>query len=204
MTHNSDTTHATYDSGAPAPRNEPPRLPRHRPAPRSREPRFLARMLPGTDEPPAPDAVGAAFALWLTAVAAGVFATVLAAVAAASGDGPGAASGRLAGTGADGLPLRMAVLAAAVLVAVRMRRGVGWARPALACGLGAPGVISVLAGPARHLAELHAPADAFRDAGAVGVLLGASSALHLAAVLAATVLMFRPAANAWFRAARGR
>ncbi|MEU5682708.1 hypothetical protein [Streptomyces venezuelae] len=155
-----------------------PSTPRPRPRPRSHEQRLLApalaRMLPGADGPPAPGPVRAAFALWLTAAAAGVFMTA-----------------------ADGLPLlpflplHMAVCSAAVLVAVRMRRGDRWARWVLACVLGATGTLSLTA---------WAGASPGWPPGFADVLAGAGCVLHLASALTATVLMFRPAANAWFRA----
>ncbi|QEU90574.1 hypothetical protein [Streptomyces kanamyceticus] len=170
--------------------------PRPRPLPHTKESRLLPRMLLGPDEPPAPTAVRAAFALWLTAVAAGVFETVLAvAGAVAEGDASG---GGIAG----GLVLRMAVFSAAVLVAVRMRRGANWARLTLAGGLGVLGTLSLVIGPVEWLADGHSPGDVFRDLNVLDVLFGASRVLHLAAVLTAVALMFRPAANAWFRAAR--
>lgn len=168
--------------------------PRPRPLPHAKETRLLPRMLLGQDEPPAPTAVRAAFALWLTAVAAGVFETVLA-VAGAAADG--SADGI-----AFGLALRMAVFSAAVLVAVRMRRGANWARLTLAGGLGVLGTLSLVVGPVQWLADGHTPGAAFRDLNVLDVLFGASRVLHLVAVLTAVVLMFRPAANAWFRAAR--
>ncbi|WPO70115.1 MULTISPECIES: hypothetical protein [unclassified Streptomyces] len=178
----------------------PESRPRHadlpRPRPRSQDPRPLPRMLPGTDEPPAPATVRAAFALWLTAVAAGVFETVLAVIRAMT-DGD-ASTGDLAG----GLALRVAVYSAVVLVAVRMRRGGNGARLALAGVLGVLGTLSLVIEPVRWLADGHALGAAFHDLGAVDVLFGGSRALHVAAVLAAVALMFRPSANAWFRAAR--
>ncbi|MYZ19612.1 hypothetical protein [Streptomyces venezuelae] len=157
--------------------------PRPRPRPHSQEQRLLApalaRMLPGADVPSAPGTVRAAFALWLTAAAAGVFLTA-----------------------AEGLPLlpflplHMAWFAAAVLVAVRMRRGARWARWVLVCGLGATGAPSLTAWAGGGVAGW--PPDV------ADVVAGAGGALHLASALTATVLMFRPAANAWFRAVRHR
>ncbi|AZM56660.1 hypothetical protein DMA15_32160 [Streptomyces sp. WAC 01529] len=153
-------------------------------------------MLTGADGPSAPAPVRAAFALWLTAVAAGVFETVLAVIGAVA-DGE-ASLGGLAG----GLALRVAVYSAAVLVAVRMRRGGNGARLTLAVVLGVFGTLSLVIEPARWLAAGHSLGDALRDLNAVDVLFGASRVLHLAAVLTAVVLMFRPAANAWFKTAR--
>ncbi|QUI34828.1 MULTISPECIES: hypothetical protein [Streptomyces] len=173
--------------------HRPPRQ-RPRPHPRPGEPRLLPRGLPGADgERPAPDVVRGAFALWLTAVAAGVFETVLAMVRALTE--ADASTGGLAA----GLALRVAVYSAAVLVAVRMRRGANWARLALAGVLGVLGTLSLVIEPVRWLADGHTPGEAFRHLDAVDVLFGASRVLHLAAVLAAVTLMFRPAANTWFK-----
>ncbi|WP_371526335.1 hypothetical protein OG302_09315 [Streptomyces sp. NBC_01283] len=145
----------------------------------------------GTSAPPP---VHAAFALWITAVVAGFFETVLM-VGGLISEGDTSA-GELAG----GLLLRMAVFSAAVLVAVQLRRGRNWARLTLAVGLGVLGTLSLVVEPLRWLADGHDLGDAFRDLGVVDVLFGASRVLHLSAVLTATVLMFRPTANAWFRA----
>ncbi|MFE0171032.1 hypothetical protein ACFWZ2_01845 [Streptomyces sp. NPDC059002] len=201
-THTSDTRHSTrqhpgHDPARTAHTAHTARTARiARPRPLPHAPGPLARMLPGTDEPPAPPAVRAAFALWLVAVAAGVFETVLALVRmTADGD---ASAGELGG----GLPLRMAVFSAAVLVAVRMRRGGNGARLALAGAFGVFGTLSLLTGPVRWFADGHGIGAAFQDVGVVDVLFGGSRVLHLAAALAAVVLMFRPAANAWFRSAR--
>ncbi|MEV0126505.1 hypothetical protein AB0I16_34015 [Streptomyces sp. NPDC050703] len=182
----------------PGPGLDAHRPPRERPRPHprsgSRESPLLPRGLPGADgEPPAPDAVRGAFALWLTAVAAGVFETVLAVVRTLTE--ADASTGGLAA----GLALRVAVCSAAVLVAVRMRRGANWARLALACVPGVLGTLSLVDGPVRWPADGHALGEAFRHLDAVDVLSGGSRVLHLAAVLAAVTLMFRPAANAWFR-----
>lgn len=148
--------------------------------------------------PPVPPSVRAAFALWITAVVAGFFETVLMVGGLlAEGD---TSAGELAG----GLLLRMAVFSAAVLVAVQLRRGRNWARLTLAVGLGVFGTLSLVIEPLRWLADGHSPGDALRDLGAVDVLFGASRVLHLSAVLGAMVLMFRPTANAWFRARSAR
>jgi hypothetical protein len=146
--------------------------------------------------PTAPPPVHAAFALWITAVVAGFFETVLA-VGGLIADGD-ASAGEIAG----GLLLRMAVFSVAVLCAVQLRRGRNWARLALALGLGVLGTLSLVIGPVQWLADGHSPGDALQDLDVVDALFGASRVLHLSAVLTAMVLMFRPSANAWFRAAR--
>jgi hypothetical protein len=165
-----------------------------RPLPHSRNSRNSRNFLTRGVEPSAPPPVHAAFALWITAVVAGFFETVLM-VATMLSDGDTSA-GEIAG----GLLLRMAVFSAAVLVAVQLRRGRNWARLALAVGLGVFGTLSLVIEPVRWLADGDSLGDAFHDLGAVDVLFGASRVLHLSAVLTAMVLMFRPTANAWFRA----
>lgn len=190
-THNADVTNASgpdrRSPGAPVSHPALPRVPR--PRPRSPEPGLLARMLPGTDEPPAPAAVRAAFALWLTAAAAGVFAMVLTVVREASGGSDlDASTGGFIGGFTGGLLLRMALFSAVVLVAVRLLRGARWPRWALTGALGAFGA---LAAP-----TLAAWPDRWPT--------GTGVVLHLAAALTATALTFCPSANAWFRAAGHR
>ncbi|MEU7728077.1 hypothetical protein AB0B78_22975 [Streptomyces sp. NPDC040724] len=135
--------------------------------------------------PPAP--VRAAFALWVTAVAAGAFETAL-----MVGRDPAEGFG-------VGLAVRLAVFTAAVLVAVRMRRGAGWARIALAIGLGVLGTASLVVEPLGFLLDGGSLADALARADALEWVFGVSRTVHLAAVLTAVALMFRPAANAFFR-----
>ena len=93
-----------------------------------------------------PNPVHSAFVLWLVAVAAGVFETVLAVTDLVS-------TGAEAGSIIAGVAVRTAVFGAAIFLALRLRHGRNWAR------------------------------------------------MGLAAVLGAMVLMFRPAANTYFREA---
>jgi hypothetical protein len=58
-------------------------------------------------------------------------------------------------------------------------------------------------GPLTWLAERGSPAEAMTAADLGSVLFGASRAVHLGAVIAALILMFHPAANAYIRAAAG-
>ncbi|WP_426361946.1 hypothetical protein [Streptomyces sp. E-08] len=162
---------------------------------RSHSPARARSVEAGASTPPT--VVRGALALWVTAVAAGVFETALALVKMA-GDGSGSA-----GEIAVGLAIRLPVFTAALLIAVQMRRGHHWARMTLALGLGVAGTASMVAQPIRALAQGHSLGTAWREAGAMDLAFGASRTLHAAAVLGAVVLMFLPAANAYFRARRG-
>ncbi|KJY46543.1 hypothetical protein VR46_08505 [Streptomyces sp. NRRL S-444] len=143
-----------------------------------------------------PSAVRTAHALWLTAVAAGASETALA-VGRMTADGTGSA----AGIGV-GLAVRLTVFTAAVLIARRMRTGARWARITLAVGLGVLGTASMVAQPLGHLLDGGSVAAALDGADALDLVFGASRAVHVAAVLTAVFLMFRPASNAWFRSFR--
>ncbi|OEV27080.1 hypothetical protein AN219_23685 [Streptomyces nanshensis] len=154
--------------------------------------------MPGLQVPPAPPpAVRAAFTLWATAVAAGVFETALA-VGGSVGGGVGSTA-EIAG----GLAVRGAVFTAAILVALRMRRGHGWARIALTLGLGVVGMASMVVEPVHALAQGSSTiGEELAQAGAMDLAFGAGRVLHVAAVLSAVVLMFLPAANGYFRRSR--
>ncbi|MEU8438799.1 hypothetical protein AB0F18_39160 [Streptomyces sp. NPDC029216] len=139
-----------------------------------------------------PAVIRGAFALWVTAVAAGVFETVLA-VGRMAADGTGSASEI-----AVGLAIRIPVFAAALLIAVQMRRGRRWARIALTLGLGVVGTASMVAQPIRAWAQGRSLSTALQEAGAMDFAFAASRVLHVAAVLTAVVLMFLPAATPHF------
>ncbi|WP_406512982.1 hypothetical protein OG851_31300 [Streptomyces sp. NBC_00161] len=155
-----------------------------------------AATAPATVTPP--ETVRNAYALWLTAVAAGAFETVLA-VGRMTADGTGSATGI-----AIGLAVRLTVFTAAVLIARRMRAGAGWARTTLALGLGVLGTASMVVQPLGHLLAGGSVSAALGRADALDWLFGASRAVHVAAVLTAVALMFRPAANAYFRLRHSR
>nr|WSW42895.1 hypothetical protein OG296_07055 [Streptomyces sp. NBC_01001] len=150
-----------------------------------------ATTAPATVTPP--QAVRTAHTLWLTAVAAGAFETALA-VGRTAADGTASVSGI-----GIGLAVRLTVFTAAVLIARRMRAGAGWARTTLAVGLGILGTASMVAEPLGHLLDGGSISAALGRADALDWLFGASRTIHVAAVLTAVALMFRPAANGYFR-----
>jgi hypothetical protein len=149
---------------------------------------------------PVPDAVHGAFVLWLAAIAAGVFETVLA-VGRMPGDGT--TSG---GTVAD-MVLRCALLAVLVVVTVlnfRMRQGYNGARIALAVLLGGVVLLSMVVAPLHAMADGASAGDLLRGSSPLDMVFGTSRTLQAVAVVAALVLTFRPAAQVYFRVHKAR
>jgi hypothetical protein len=146
--------------------------------------------------PNIPKQVQASFRLWLVAVAAGLFETALAVVDASSGELGSAAQV------AVGVAVRLLAFTGLGYLAVRLRQGRSWARVALAVLYGGLGTLSLVIGPVTWLAEGGSLADAVAGADLGSVLFAASRVVHLGAVIAALVLMFHPAANAYLRATR--
>ena len=146
--------------------------------------------------PGIPTQLQASYLLWLLAVAAGVFETVLVVVDATDGD-VGSAN-----QVAVGVAVRLLVFTGLVSLAAQLRQGRNWARVALAVLYGGIGTLSLVIGPVSWLAEGGSLADAVAAADLGSVLFAASRAVHLAAVIAALILMFHPAANAYIRATR--
>ena len=89
-----------------------------------------------------------------------------------------------------------------VYVASRMLRGRNWAGITLATGLGVLGTLSIVISPVSWLAAGHSVGEFLAGADPMLLLFASSRVVHLIAVFAALVLMFRPAANDYFRAAR--
>lgn len=147
--------------------------------------------------PGIPTQLQASFRLWLVAVAAGLFETALVVVDATSGEVGSAAQV------AAGVAVRLLVFTGAVYLAAQLRQGRNWARVALAVLLGGIGTLSLVIGPVTWLAEGGSLADAavaVATADLGSVLFAASRVVHLGAVVAAVLLMFHPAANAYIRA----
>lgn len=133
-----------------------------------------------------PPEIRAALLLWLTAL------VVLEA-------GLGLAAGRDA--------IRLALIAVATVLVMRMAAGRNAARHALTAvfGLGTPwlawGTVWWLGGDAAACPTVARLIGA-EPGGLTSVLVAASVVAHVAAVAAALVYMYRPAANRYFRAAR--
>jgi hypothetical protein len=134
--------------------------------------------------------------LWLLAVAAGLFETTLVVVEATTGDvGPAAEV-------AVGVTVRLLAFTGLVYLAARLRQGRNWARIALVVLYGGFGTLSLVIGPVSWLAEGGSLAGAMATADLSSVLFAASRLVHLAAIIAALILMFHSAANAYIRAMR--
>jgi hypothetical protein len=138
-----------------------------------------------------PREVQASFLLWLTAVAAGVIETIIRVISSLDGD-----------LDSSGLLIRVIVYAVAVYVIAQMRLGKKWARLALAVLLGGIGTLSLVIDPISWLAAGNSLREVFTEADLLFFLIAPIRVVHLAAVVAAMVLMFLPAANDYFRAAR--
>jgi hypothetical protein len=144
-----------------------------------------------------PREVRASFALWLAAIAAALFETVLVVIEVLSGH-----SALSTGSVIVGVGMRLLIFSAVVYVASRMLGGRNWARITLAIGLGVIGTLSIVIGPVSWLATGHSVGEFLAGADPMVLLFASSRVAHLIAVFAALVLMFRPAANDYFRAAR--
>ena len=152
---------------------------------------------PADPRPGIPTQLQASFRLWLVAVAAGVFETALVLVDATAGEvGPAAQV-------AAGVAVRLLAFTGLAYLAAQLRQGSNRARVALAVLYGGLGSLSLVVGPVTWLAEGGSLGDAAVAVAAAelgSVLFAASPVLHLGAVVAALLLMFHPAANAYIRA----
>jgi hypothetical protein len=131
--------------------------------------------------------------LWLIAVAAGVFETGLTVLDAMS-VGPG-----LSGAMLGGVLFRLAIFGTVGALLADLRLGRHRSRMTLALLAGGAGTLSLVIGPAQWLAAGHSPMEAVRAIDLISTLVAGSQVANLSAAIGATVLMFRPAANAYFR-----
>ena len=153
--------------------------------------------------PGVPKEVQASFLLWLSAVAAGVLETIIRVIDAL-------AMGLASGTGGEadltglifGVVIRVTVYTLVVYIITRMRLGKSWARLTLAALLGVIGTLSLVIDPISWLAGGNSLSEVFTQANLLFVLIAPIRTIHLAAVIAALVLMFLPAANTYFRGSR--
>jgi hypothetical protein len=154
----------------------------------------VSRSFPAAARPPRQ--LRASFWFWLAAVATGLFETTLVVIDATAGEVGSAAEV------AVGVTVRLLAFTGLVYLAVRLRQGTNWARLALAVLYGGFGTLSLVIGPVTWLDEGGSVADAVAAADLGSLLFVASRLVHLAAIIAALILMFHPATNAYIREPR--
>jgi hypothetical protein len=100
----------------------------------------------------------------------------------------------------SGVVIRVIVYTLVVYIITRMRLGKRWARLTLAALLGVIGTLSLIIDPISWLAGGNSLSEVFTQADLLlFFLIAPIRKIHLAAVIAALVLMFLPAANTYFR-----
>jgi hypothetical protein len=149
--------------------------------------------------PSVPKEVQASFLLWLTAVAAGVLETIIRIIDASHSLSEGSGGGEAEVTG---VVIRVVVYSVVIYIIAQMRLGKRWARITLAVLLGVIGTLSLVIDPISWLAGSNSLREVFTEADLLFTFVAPIRAVHLAAVIAALVFMFLPAANTYFRAAR--
>jgi hypothetical protein len=143
--------------------------------------------------PSVPREVQASFLLWLTAVGAGVVEMIVRFIYSLSVE-----SSTVSGV-ISSVVIRVIVYTVVVYIIVQMRLGKRWARITLAVLLGVIGTLSLVISPISWLAEGNSLDDVFMQADLLFILVASVRVVHLAAVIAALVFMFSPAANRYFR-----
>ncbi|RRR97319.1 hypothetical protein [Glycomyces terrestris] len=139
-----------------------------------------------------PHSVTNAALLWTTAVAAGVVEAVFVVSEIRQ------ESGIDAGTW-TALGVRGAIYVGVLVLIGIFASGRRWARWALAGLLSVVGLASLVVEPARLLMDGTPFLEAFGGDGELMMGVFVARMLHIAAVLAATAVMFSPSANAYFR-----
>ncbi|KQL44619.1 hypothetical protein AN963_24920 [Brevibacillus choshinensis] len=141
-----------------------------------------------------PQEVKKSFLFWLVAIAAGVFEMIIAVSEILSKDsGPGNSIFIAVG-------IRTIIFTVLVYIIMKMYRGRNWARIALAILLGGIGTLSLIIDPVKWILEGNSLDKALAGMTFYSILFGLSRIVHLASVIVAFILMFRPAANHYFRA----
>ncbi|RAR41493.1 hypothetical protein [Paenibacillus sp. MDMC362] len=142
-----------------------------------------------------PSEVFQSFLLWVIAIGAGVFEMALAVIDSISSQ---------TGSGIVGILTQVAartmMFAVLVYIMIRMLRGKNWARITLALFLGGFGMLSLIIDPIKWLLTGGSLWDVFANADNISILFASSRILHVIAVVAALIFMFRPAANRYFKA----
>ncbi|MDA0563305.1 hypothetical protein LG943_03010 [Streptomonospora sp. S1-112] len=141
--------------------------------------------------PARPRTVGIAAGVWAAAVALGVAESAVMAAGLTAGGTPWTEL-------LPGLGLRAVVYGVVLAVVAALYRGHRWARPALALGLGVVGTLSLVYEPVAWLLQ-GGLAEGLPLLTPPFAVMAGLRALHVVAVFAGLVLMYRPSANAYFR-----
>jgi len=150
--------------------------------------------------PGVPKEVQASFLLWLIAVAAGVLETIIRIIDASAMGWVSGSGGETDVTGViSGVVIRVIIYTLVVYIITRMRLGKRWARITLAVLLGVIGTLSLVIDPILWLAGGNSLSEVFTEANLLFFLIAPIRTVHLAAVIAALMLMFLPSANTYFR-----
>jgi hypothetical protein len=141
-----------------------------------------------------PQEVKKSFLFWLVAIAAGVFEMIIPVIEILSRDSEPGNSIFIA------VGIRTIIFAALVYIIMKMYSGRNWARIVLAILLGGIGTLSLVIDPVKWILEGNSLDKAFAGMTLYSILFGLSRIVHLASVITALILMFRPAANIYYRA----
>jgi hypothetical protein len=95
----------------------------------------------------------------------------------------------------------MIIYVVVVYVIAQMRLGKRWARLTLVILLGVIGTLSLVIDPIFWLAAGNSLGEVFTQVDLLFIFIAPIRVVHLAAVIAALVFMFLPAANDYFRSA---
>jgi hypothetical protein len=153
--------------------------------------------------PGVPKEVQASFLLWLTAVAAGVLETIIRVIDALAMGFASGSGGETDVTGViSGVVIRVIVYTLVVYIITRMRLGKRWARLILAVLLGGIGTLSLVIDPILWLAGGNTLSEIITESNLLFFVIAPIRTIHLAAVIAALVLTFLPAAKTYFRTSR--
>lgn len=140
-----------------------------------------------------PNDVRKSYFFWMTAIVAGVFEMIIAVISALLGDSPS-----IGGLVIQAL-IRIVIFGVLTWITAKMYRGKNWARIALTILLGGIGTLSLVIDPIQWLIEGNSLNTMFEGVNMMSLIFAATRGIHLAAVFAALIFMFRPAANRYFR-----
>src|SRR5262245_15522795 len=124
---------------------------------------------------PLPASLRQAVTLWLVAIGAGVFETLLVVANVLWGNGQLANGESLN----PGVTIRLVIFVVMTLVALQLRLGKNWARWTIGIGLGVLGLLSLVIQPVSWLIQGHAVREAFANLNLATAAFMLSRVLHM-------------------------